>query len=166
MCAGRVQGTVSFPSMLRSRAHTECPMCGSKELGTSSLCCKVLRTHAVVDTTIEEQVCAACGHRVDFDGEEEFILWKCTFKSAELGTFELCFDWVLLYAVIGDVPKRGTDWFTSWVHCVDMYKVQGVCDKDLIAISVLYPHFREACMDFFDLFSVDLKRRHRARCNR
>jgi hypothetical protein len=148
---------------LHDPSLTSCPNCQMCSLSAVETPAKIFGTRAVVDASIYEQFCSACSHLVSFDGSEAFILRKAQFSSAVLGKFELCFDWDLLYSTLDDVVD-GTHWYTCWTRMMQSYLRDGVPHKQLISMQSMYRHFREASMDFADLWSVDFWAHLRYEC--
>lgn len=126
-----------------------CRRCGSSHLRPKLSNCLVFSENAVLDSSIDEDVCQACGWEA-FDGAEHFVVRKCSFTSALLGQVELCFHYDLLYKTMQELVE-GQHWHNKWVRQLEAYRHCGMAVDQLCALSSVYRHFREVCIDFVEL---------------
>jgi len=120
--------------------------------------CKLFALQLVVAFELFEQQCMVCG-RFTYDGSELFMLRKGKFVSQLLGAFEVFFHWDLMYMMLKELGE-GNHWYTRWRAQMDVYRNQPNLFEDvasLCALQSLYPHFREAFMDFVDLMQLDYR---------
>lgn len=143
----------SHPSVIKSECTLPCcprPQCGGSLLSVQKrvLVCGYGRIHWA---ELHEYVCARaeCTFQ-SFDGAEQFLLRKCHFKSAVLGTFDLCFTWQLLYAMSSGVTQ-GRFTFAEWQVQLRQYRAFAWSLAELAAMQSFYPHVLAGFMDFNDL---------------
>jgi hypothetical protein len=152
------------PQLLTASLQSpSCPCCGG-ELESKCLPAKVLCSTSVVATQIREHHCAACGFRTAYDGSEDFVLRKASFRSGALGSFELCLHWELLYSTIHELVE-GRHWYSKWLSLLSSWKRAGCTAHHLAAFQSLYRHFREATMDFECLWNLQYTELLQCRCN-
>lgn len=67
----------------------------------------------------------------------------------------IAFDWKLMYAMVADIGA-GRNWWSLWLSCIVQYHKIGLhSDAQISALTLLYPHFQEATMDFVQLMGID-----------
>jgi hypothetical protein len=107
--------------------------------------------HAVVD----EDACDQCGWEA-LDGSQHFLLRKASFSSKALGDFELCFHYDVLYKTLQELAG-GQHWHNKWMRQMHAYRQCGMSVAQVCALSSVYRHFREACIDFVELMDIDYR---------
>lgn len=140
-------------------------------------CCGVGLTHKYVDAwvftrsridrnfRIRVSQCDVCNKSYSPDGSEDFILRKSFVRSRYLGEFELCFTWQVLYGAKRHITKGGF-FHTHFTDLLQEY--QGGLDGEywvLEAMQSLYPHFRDAVMDFVDLMELPYRAELSCKCD-
>jgi hypothetical protein len=81
---------------------------------------------------------------------------RATFSSKVLGEFELCFHYDLLYKTLQELAG-GHHWHNKWMRQMQAYRRCGMSVTQICALSSVYSHFREACIDFVELMDIDYR---------
>lgn len=139
--------------------------CCGKDMRVHEEPAQVFGTNFVQSITIRSFHCDVCGAVHAPTGGEHFFFRKAKFKSQVLGTFEICFSWELLYALCDHIGN-GYFFFSFFRARLLAYLRLNYTEQEMQAMQSLYPHLRDALMDFVDQMCLDYRGAFSCQCSK